>query len=101
VAEYVVFAISNDLKLQNYPGNLSVTLTYVLKPTNELHIRFSATTDIATPVNLTNVFKKVCVCVFVGVLCELVGGLLCNFALFLYSLLSVPLAYLLEPRRLR
>ncbi|PCJ62280.1 MAG: galactose-1-epimerase [Planctomycetota bacterium] len=39
---------------ENYPGNLSVTLTYRLTSENELKIDYFATTDQATVCNLTN-----------------------------------------------
>ncbi len=39
---------------EGYPGNLSVTVTYVLTDENELVIQYSATSDKPTPVNLTN-----------------------------------------------
>jgi len=39
---------------EGYPGNLSVTATYTLNNDNELKIEFHASTDKATPVNLTN-----------------------------------------------
>lgn len=39
---------------EGYPGNLSVTATYTLNNNNELKIEFHASTDAATPVNLTN-----------------------------------------------
>ncbi len=37
-----------------FPGNLSVTLVYRLTDDNELQLEYSARTDKATPVNLTN-----------------------------------------------
>ena len=39
---------------EGYPGNLSVTVIYVLTETNELWIEYSATTDRTTVLNLTN-----------------------------------------------
>lgn len=39
---------------EGYPGNVDVTVTYTLTNNNELKIEFTATSDKATPVNLTN-----------------------------------------------
>jgi aldose 1-epimerase len=39
---------------EGYPGNLDIKVTYKLTTENELVIEYDATTDKATPVNLTN-----------------------------------------------
>jgi aldose 1-epimerase len=39
---------------EGYPGNLACTVTYTLDNNDELVIRYQATTDTATPVNLTH-----------------------------------------------
>jgi len=39
---------------EGYPGNLNVTVVYHLTDNNELEIRYTATTDKDTPVNLTH-----------------------------------------------
>jgi len=39
---------------QGFPGNLAITVVYTVTTDNSLKIEYSATTDKATPVNLTN-----------------------------------------------
>lgn len=50
----VLFTYTSPDGEEGYPGNLSCQVTYTLTDSNELKIVFAATTDQATPVNLTN-----------------------------------------------
>jgi aldose 1-epimerase len=45
--------LSKDME-EGFPGNLAVTVVYTLTDTDELEIRYEATTDKATVLNLTN-----------------------------------------------
>jgi aldose 1-epimerase len=49
----VMFSRTSSDGEEGYPGNLRVTVTYTLTEKNEVIIEYRATTDKATPVNLT------------------------------------------------
>ncbi|HET7620071.1 MAG TPA: aldose epimerase family protein [Vicinamibacterales bacterium] len=49
----VTFSRTSPDGEEGYPGNLAVQVTYTLTPANELTVEYHATTDKATPVNLT------------------------------------------------
>jgi len=50
----VVFSYTARDGEEGYPGNLKIQVTYTLTDENEIKIDYLATTDKATPVNLTN-----------------------------------------------
>jgi aldose 1-epimerase len=52
--EGVVFTYTAPDGEEGYPGNLSAKVTYTLTDKDELRIDYEATTDQATPVNITN-----------------------------------------------
>jgi aldose 1-epimerase len=53
-ASAVVFSYTSKDAEEGYPGNLKVKVTYAVTDKNELTIDYEATTDKATPVNLTH-----------------------------------------------
>jgi aldose 1-epimerase len=50
----IVFSASSAHEEEGYPGNLSVTVTYLLGRNNQLRIVYKAETDKSTPISLTN-----------------------------------------------
>ncbi len=50
----VMFSYNSADGEEGYPGNLSVSVEYLLDDTGKLHVHYSAITDKSTPVNLTN-----------------------------------------------
>ncbi len=50
----VKFSRRSEAGEEGYPGNLDVTVAYVLTNDNELRVEFTAVTDESTPLNLTN-----------------------------------------------
>lgn len=53
-AQAIDFTYTSPDGEENFPGKLDLTVTYELTDANDLVIRYAATTDKATPVNLTN-----------------------------------------------
>ena len=50
----VTLLLVSDHGDQGFPGTLNVSVTYQLSADNKLTIKYSANTDVATPINLTN-----------------------------------------------
>lgn len=53
-SQSVQFSYQSSAGEENYPGTLSITVTYTLTNDDELRLEYEATTDKRTPVNLTN-----------------------------------------------
>jgi aldose 1-epimerase len=49
----VAYTLTSRDGEESYPGTVNARVTYTLKPSNELVIDYEATTDKATPINLT------------------------------------------------
>ena len=52
--EGIQFSYFSENGEEGYPGNLEVKVSYLLDNDNKLNISYEATTDKATPVNITN-----------------------------------------------
>ncbi|MDQ6470851.1 aldose epimerase family protein [Flavobacterium sp. LHD-80] len=52
--DFVVFSYKSKHLEEGYPGNLNVEALFQLTSENEVKITYKATTDLATPVNLTS-----------------------------------------------
>lgn len=52
--DFLTLSLTSPDGEENYPGTLEVTALFTLNENNELKIRYVATTDKTTPVNLTN-----------------------------------------------
>ncbi|MTH15644.1 aldose epimerase family protein [Flavobacterium sp. LC2016-01] len=52
--DFVIFSYESKHLEEGYPGNLNVEALFQLTPENEVKITYKATTDLATPVNLTS-----------------------------------------------
>lgn len=50
----VVFTCESENMEEGYPGNLKAKVVYQLTEDNEVKVKYSATTDADTPINLTN-----------------------------------------------
>lgn len=52
--QHVLFALHSKDGDQGFPGNVTVSVRYLLSDDNALHIDYLATSDKTTPINLTN-----------------------------------------------